>query len=1538
MPEAPARSLTNGLKNADVLQPEDNDLLAFALGAPARRVLTRAEEIGPKTGWKDGYLSSAHGFLPPDPSEAPVALRASPGRIWSDLCERMPGVVARGNMRNSILALPLVHGTPENIPDRALWAATVCLGILASVYRYEEVNDGNEGVNITAPQSAFKNIHGDDDEEEETRGIPRNIAIPLRQVCTRMGRALPHLTQFDVSIYNYKLRDPTSVQPYLVRTENMDLRWPVFNDRGEAMFLQCMAEVHGCFQSGVEVVTRCQEAVMNRDPEALLHELVNLKELIDQLPYVFHKISVNPNAGEQFANPVEWGQRYAKFSAPLSKRVPALSGLALPLFLLMDAFIGRTKYASFLGIEAVHLRRWLPLNIRAFITAVEHHYQIPSYVKSSGDPRLEGVLEGIIESYAGERGFMGTHRYKVYGFLEVVAKTGRSETNGNAGAGDSEGRPWEEVHHTLSDSMKERLGPYRGEVKVEPQQMRGSFEECRFQAKILDRQLIDQDGKRATGMVTFDLSNTGITFQPGDRLAVMPMNAPHEVSKVVAALGLDHLMETVVPVEQGSIWARFSEHLRLVSKRTGTGLTVRDILRRGHLAPLTKELVLSVHQQLRACSKSTLKILSSDYWPVKGSLGDLLQLAISEAPVDVWDHAFDLNNLAWLPKLISLEVPRTYSISNSSSELLPSTIDLTVSRVEATRDPIFASVQPQLPLYGVSSGFLNPAPDTMEFSCDADDGSTVLIGVSRPIQFQLPSSTTVPVAMFAGGSGIAPFRGFWQKRCQSGIGRNILFLGVQSREKLVHEFELRSLVQHGALELHTAFSRDRSGLIYDSASQDLIEQDMEPRYIDATIVEQGQLVSELVLSKSQGGLGGHLYICGSVSVYETVMSGIKQAIYRYQASTHSTADSLLATAFAERRLLLDIFMSPQPQSLTTPTISLSKLAAHTGHRKGSRMWIGVHGAVYDVTDFLPMHPGGTLIVAASAGLDATKTFHELAHDTNPEVSSLLSKYFVGHLAPKPQLASPEISKLYDMWYQYLKTSIESLTTLYFETTTILEDSKIWFSGGLLNIGGVRKFYQFQSRLLQNGFSTLFGAKLQEIYLSITYALVNAVTPGVQLPDIIGTITRAQSGQNAAKAMREISEIGQFVSNNAKAARFHENGILTYARTATELDVAFLEQVRDEAAQGMDAFDIIASKDEATSSKQIKLASYLLTILERIAARLESYYASLAQESVYKPEIENNPARARWQNVRRKITEGSFFVLARPPSFAKSVDFGSVVRRSPLTNTARVDFAQIFADAQQSIESSSISRSTDSAVDVQQPRRLADIHTARAAENSQAPSTFEVGQQSIALKRMSSFINANISNIRRLSRLPASHNFGDIMAAYGKQATTQSPRTPAVSSRGHTTAPSSMTNINVQGLRLRGNTTPLPAPQPLRTNQRTPSFEDDALNYQRSPFPHGFQAQSPIPTLASTTEGTASAMNAAMMHLNRREPPRSITPLPASPRASLALSAASSRRKRSDGSSSVPAIPSIAAGLRALKLGANANGDELKFMQAHRTLS
>lgn len=305
--------------------------------------------------------------------------------------------------------------------------------------------------------------------------------------------------------------------------------------------------------------------------------------------------------------------RYAKFSAPLSKRVPALSGLALPLFQLMDAFLGRTKYNTFLGLEALHLRAWLPLNHRAFIAAIEQYYQVPQYVASTGDRRLIGVMDGIVESYAGERGFMGTHRCllpkantfrnklliagidKVYGFLEVVAKTGRTETNGNAGGGDNEGRPWEEVHRTLSDSMIERLDPFRTSISLKPHEMRGCFEECRFMSRIVGRDFIDADKDRTTGKVTVDLRNTGMTFGPGDRLAIMPLNPWKEVVKVAQVLGVVDRMDEKVPLEKADDWKRFSKHMSDVARNPKAGdFTLRDILRRGHLAPLTKETVMAV--------------------------------------------------------------------------------------------------------------------------------------------------------------------------------------------------------------------------------------------------------------------------------------------------------------------------------------------------------------------------------------------------------------------------------------------------------------------------------------------------------------------------------------------------------------------------------------------------------------------------------------------------------------------------------------------------------------------------------------------------------------------------------------------------------------------------------------------------------------------------------------------------------------------------------------------------------------------------------
>jgi hypothetical protein len=153
MADQPSSEKTRCLRNVD-MNLTDEQVLAAALGAPARRVLIRAELLGPRTGWRDGHLSGTHGFCPPDPSASPAALAASPGksywfhihrsgRVWSDLCNRLPDVVRCGKAREIISKLPYVD--VNAIPDTALWAAVVCLGILAHTYRYEEKYDGYEG-------------------------------------------------------------------------------------------------------------------------------------------------------------------------------------------------------------------------------------------------------------------------------------------------------------------------------------------------------------------------------------------------------------------------------------------------------------------------------------------------------------------------------------------------------------------------------------------------------------------------------------------------------------------------------------------------------------------------------------------------------------------------------------------------------------------------------------------------------------------------------------------------------------------------------------------------------------------------------------------------------------------------------------------------------------------------------------------------------------------------------------------------------------------------------------------------------------------------------------------------------------------------------------------------------------------------------------------------------------------------------------------------------------------------------------------------
>ena len=117
-----------------------------------------------------------------------------------------------------------------------------------------------------------------------------------------------------------------------------------------------------------------------------------------------------------------------------------------------------------------------------------------------------------------------------------------------------------------------------------------------------------------------------------------------------------------------------------------------------------------MHNLVRASSAAALRVLSSESWPINGSLGDLLVAVLNDVSEDNWDQAFPLRDLSWLPTLVPPEVPRTYSISSFSFDLLPETLDLTVARAEHEVSPLLSLDGKKTTRPGVCSGFLNPDP------------------------------------------------------------------------------------------------------------------------------------------------------------------------------------------------------------------------------------------------------------------------------------------------------------------------------------------------------------------------------------------------------------------------------------------------------------------------------------------------------------------------------------------------------------------------------------------------------------------------------------------------------------------------------------------------------------------------------------------------------------------------------------------------------------------------------------------------------------
>ena len=267
-----------------------------------------------------------------------------------------------------------------------------------------------------------------------------------------------------------------------------------------------------------------------------------------------------------------------------------------------------------------------------------------------------------------------------------------------------------------------------------------------------------------------DLADSGLTYETGDALNVMPVNDGVLVKKLTERLSVDR--DIVLEGQEKSI-------VDLLTYQYEISTPSRNLI-----AAVEAQ---AKHEKFSHVLKNGDKEALADFLWGKDTL-DLLNLNS--------EITFTADEFLGLLKPLQ---HRAYSISSSPSKHLGS-VHLTVASVrwrEEGRDHL-----------GVCSTFLADRVTA---------NGTAGVFVSPNKAFRIPANDDAPMIMVGPGTGVAPFRAFLEERQMRGAkGKNWLFFGDQTRDSdFIYEQQLLEMQAVGVLSrLDLAFSRDQKEKIY----------------------------------------------------------------------------------------------------------------------------------------------------------------------------------------------------------------------------------------------------------------------------------------------------------------------------------------------------------------------------------------------------------------------------------------------------------------------------------------------------------------------------------------------------------------------------------------------------------------------------------------------------------------------------------------------------------------------------------------------------
>ncbi|MBK1884064.1 sulfite reductase subunit alpha [Luteolibacter pohnpeiensis] len=365
-----------------------------------------------------------------------------------------------------------------------------------------------------------------------------------------------------------------------------------------------------------------------------------------------------------------------------------------------------------------------------------------------------------------------------------------------------------------------------------------------FPAPVLTNFNLNQGGDKETHHVALSLEGSGLEYEVGDALGVIPANPPEVVDEIIAAL----------PFKAGT-----------VPDPKGEDISLRDALIYHYdIGTINKSLIQK--WQARSGSPFLRSLIEADDKDAFKEFAwgrDLVDLVINY-PADFSDSEDFVSVLKKLQ-------PRLYSIA-SSPRAHPGEVHLCVGIV---RYKSHGRVRG-----GICSTYLSDR---------LSDGVKPGVFVHVNKAFRLPSDGATDVIMVGPGTGIAPFRAFLEDRKATGAaGKNWLFFGNPHQSTdFLYQDELQQFVTDGFLQkLDLAWSRDQK----------------EKVYVQNLMISNG---AELWNWLQQGAA---FYVCGDASrMAKDVDQALNQIAEQHGGLTSEEAAAFISQLKKDKRYLRDVY-------------------------------------------------------------------------------------------------------------------------------------------------------------------------------------------------------------------------------------------------------------------------------------------------------------------------------------------------------------------------------------------------------------------------------------------------------------------------------------------------------------------------------------------------------------------------------------------------------------------------------------------------------